>query len=97
MDLHHPIFGEFPEYRDIIKRLRNTDDTFRKWFTEYHDVDDAIYRIEEDIEFASDQEIEEKKLRRAWLKDQIYRAVKRQAAPAAAPARVGPGSASVTL
>jgi uncharacterized protein len=85
MDLHHPIFGEFPEYRDMIKRLRNTDDTFRKWFVEYHDVDDAIYRIEEDIDFASDQEIEEKKLRRAWLKDQIYRAVKKASAPAVVP------------
>ena len=31
---------------------------------------------EEEIEFASDQEMEEMKKRRAWLKDQIYHAIR---------------------
>ena len=80
MDLHHPIFREFPEHREIIRRLKGADDHFRKMFDEYHRLDDSIYRIEEEIDFATDQEIEELKKRRAWLKDKIYLAI-RQTAP----------------
>ena len=76
MDLHHPILREFPDDRETIKRLKASDERFRKMFEEYHQLDDAIYRIEEEIEFASDQETEEMKKRRAWLKDQIYHAIK---------------------
>ncbi|HTD87653.1 MAG TPA: YdcH family protein [Candidatus Binatia bacterium] len=76
MDLHHPILREFPDDRETIKRLKASDERFRKMFEEYHQLDDAIYRIEEEIEFASDQEIEEMKKRRAWLKDQIYHTIR---------------------
>jgi len=41
-------------------------------FDEYHRLDDAVYRVEEEIDFATDQEIEEMKMRRARLKDYIY-------------------------
>ena len=64
-----------PEHRDAIKQLKASSDQFRKFFEEYHTLDEAIYRIEEDIEFATDQETEELKKRRAWLKDQLYQAV----------------------
>ena len=73
MDLHHPILREFPEHRETIKRLKNSDDHFRQLYEEYHKLDDEIYRIEEDIDFATDQQIEESKMRRAKLKDYIYR------------------------
>lgn len=76
MDLHHPILREFPEDRETIKRLKASDERFRRMFEEYHQLDDAIYRIEEEIEFATDQEMEEMKKRRAWLKDQIYHAIR---------------------
>ena len=75
MDLHHPILREFPEHRETIKRLKAGSEQFRKSFEEYHTLDEAIYRIEEEIEFASDQETEELKKRRAWLKDQLYYAI----------------------
>ena len=75
MDLHHPILREFPEHRDTIKLLKAGDEQFRKCFEEYHTLDDAIYRIEEEIDFATDQEIEDLKLKRARLKDWIYHAV----------------------
>ena len=77
MDLHHPILREFPEHRDAIKLLKASDEQFRKMFEEYHAVDDSIYRIEEEIDFATDQEIDELKKRRAWLKDRIFVAVSR--------------------
>ena len=75
MDLHHPILREFPEHRETIKRLKGADEHFRRMFEEYHQLDDAIYRIEEEIDFATDQEIDELKLKRAQLKDAIYHAI----------------------
>jgi uncharacterized protein YdcH (DUF465 family) len=75
MDLHHPIVREFPQHREIIRHLKRSDEKFRKAFDEYHSVDDAIYRIEEEIDFATDQEIEDLKLKRARLKDWIYHAL----------------------
>ena len=72
MDLHHPIYREFPEHRETIKRLKGSDHHFRQLFDEYHRLDDEVYRIEEEIDFATDQEIEELKMRRAKLKDTIY-------------------------
>lgn len=89
MDLHHPILREFPEHREIIRRLKGTDAHFRKMFDEYHRLDDSIYRIEEDIDFATDQEIEELKLRRAKLKDEIYHVIRH--APPSCPACAGTG------
>ncbi len=87
MDLHHPLYREFPEHRETIKRLKAGDDRFRQMFEEYHTLDESIYRIEEEIDFATDQEIEDLKLRRVWLKDQLYRALVRglPAAPVMAP------------
>ena len=75
MDLHHPILHEFPEHRDAIKRLQG-DAHFRHLYDEYHRLDDEIYRIEEEIDFATDQEIDERKMRRAKLKDYIYHLIK---------------------
>lgn len=87
MDLHHPITREFARHLDTIKRLKSTNDEFRKAFSEYHRLDDAIYRVEEDIDFASDQEIQEMKLERARLKDWIHHAI-HKVQPAAQPTQV---------
>jgi len=84
MDLHHPILREFPEHREAIRRLKGSDEHFRNIFDEYHRLDEAIYRIEEDIDFATDQEIEELKMRRTKLKDYIYHLI-RHAKPAMPP------------
>ena len=89
MDLHHPILREFPEYREAIRHLKMTSDHFRNIFDEYHRLDDKIYRIEEEIDFATDQEIEELKMQRTKLKDDIYHLVRH--APAPCPACEGTG------
>ena len=91
MDLHHPILREFPEHREAIRRLKGTNEHFRQMFDEYHRLDDSIYRFEEEIDFGTDQEIEELKLRRAKLKDYIYHLILH--APPAGPACEGTGLA----
>jgi uncharacterized protein YdcH (DUF465 family) len=85
MDLHHPLLREFPEHREFILWLKVSDEGFRRMFDEYHQVDDAVCRIEEQVDFATDQETDELKMKRAWLKDQMYRQLRRPAAAAASP------------
>ena len=57
-----------------------SDNVFRQRFEEYHRLDDEICRIEEDVEFATDQQIDELKFKRAKLKDALYTAVRQQIA-----------------
>ena len=80
MDLHHPFVKEFPAHRETIRSLKLADGVFRGAFDEYHKLDDEICRIEDDVEFASDQQIDELKFRRAKLKDQLYTAVQKHEA-----------------
>ena len=83
MDIHHPFVSEFSEHRDTIRHLRLADNHFRKMFEEYHQLDDEVARIEEEVEFATDQRMDELKLRRAQLKDALYAVVRRQSAATA--------------
>jgi len=75
MDLHHPFVKEFPAHRETIRSLKLADGKFRGAFEEYHQLDDEICRIEEDVEYASDQQIDELKFKRAKLKDALFAAV----------------------
>jgi uncharacterized protein len=72
MELHHPLLVEFPEYREIILKLKSEHGHFRRMFEEYHRLDDQICRIEEDVERASDQELEDLKMKRVTLKDSLF-------------------------
>lgn len=87
MDLHHPIVREFPEHRDTVRRLKSNQH-FRNLYDEYHRLDDEICRIEEEIDFATDQETEQLKMRRAKLKDYIYHLITH-----APPANINPDPA----
>ena len=80
MDLHHPFVTEFPGHRETIRSLKLADGKFREMFEEYHKLDDEICRIEEDVEYATDQQIDELKFKRAKLKDALYKAVQRHEA-----------------
>jgi uncharacterized protein YdcH (DUF465 family) len=77
MDLHHPFVAEFPAHRETIRSLKLADAKFRQMYEEYHILDDDICRIEEDVEFATDQKIDELKFKRAKLKDALYVAVQK--------------------
>jgi uncharacterized protein YdcH (DUF465 family) len=76
MDLHHPLTTEFPEFRKIIASLDAGDQRFHGLMEEYNRIDDEICKIEENLVYATDQEIDEKKLRRVQLKDQLYKLLK---------------------
>jgi uncharacterized protein YdcH (DUF465 family) len=69
---HHSLVQEFPEYKDKIHELKTSDPEFAKLFEKYDDIDKEIYRIEMQIENTSDEYIENLKIRRVQLKDQLY-------------------------
>ncbi|MEE4361810.1 MAG: YdcH family protein [Pseudomonadales bacterium] len=69
---HHPLLSEFPEHRDRIHALKTSNAHFRKLFDEYHELDKQVYRMDENIEPASDETMEALKARRVALKDELY-------------------------
>ena len=71
-DLHH----EFPEYEQKIHDLKLTNGHFKRLFTEYDDLAHQMTRIQQEIETPSDEVIEELKLKRLRLKDELYQMLK---------------------
>lgn len=72
----HDLVHEFPEYRDVIHKLKTSNPHFARLFDEYHEVDHEIHRIETDIETTSDDYLEEKKKQRLNLKDELFQMIK---------------------
>ncbi|GLX83829.1 hypothetical protein tloyanaT_00810 [Thalassotalea loyana] len=73
-DLHH----EFPEFHDEIHDLKMNDTHFARLFKEYHEVNKEVIRIEEGVENTTDQYLEERKLKRLNLKDNLFVMLKKQ-------------------
>jgi hypothetical protein len=69
---HRDLAQEFPELRTRIHELKLASPMFRALYAEYRDVDDEIYRIEQDIDTPSDDYTEGRKRRRVQLKDRLY-------------------------
>lgn len=67
-DLHH----EFPQYNQKIHDLKVSDPHFHKMFVEYHEINNAIHRIETGAEMAIDQVLNDYRMKRVHLKDELY-------------------------
>jgi uncharacterized protein YdcH (DUF465 family) len=74
----HDLPHEFPEYQDLIERLRASDIDFRHMYIEYHALDEEIRKIEQNVETVSDIYAEELKKKRVLLKDRIYQTLREQ-------------------
>ena len=73
---HHPLAKDFPELKDKIHALKTSNAHFAKLERDYEDVDKAIVRLETGIEHGSSAELEQKKLQRVGLKDELYALLK---------------------
>ncbi|MBH1988277.1 MAG: DUF465 domain-containing protein [Burkholderiales bacterium] len=73
---HHPLAKDFPELKDRIHALKTSNTHFARLEREYEDLDKAIVRMETGVEHASSVEIEQKKLQRVTLKDELYALLK---------------------
>lgn len=77
---HHPLVKEFPQYRDVIHRLKVEALEFRALFDEYHELDRRVYRIDQDTEPVSDARAAQLKRRRMYLRDVLYQRIREAAA-----------------
>lgn len=72
---NHALVFEFPEYRDKIHHLKQADASFNAQAQEYHDLDHKIRGLEMNSVPTDDQNFNQMKMRRAQLKDEIYRQI----------------------
>jgi hypothetical protein len=72
---HHDLAHEFPEHLEAMKNLKVNDILFSKKFAEYHGITDEVERLEKADIPVNDLLIEEMKMRRVVLKDELYRAL----------------------
>ena len=72
----HPLTEEFPEFEAKIHDLKIENDHFKKLFDDYDEVDHEIYRIESDAEPASDETVNQLRISRLRLKDELYQMLK---------------------
>lgn len=68
----HQLTVDFPEFETKINALKVEDNHFKKLFNEYDQLDHEIYRIESNTEPASDEALNNLRLERVRMKDEIY-------------------------
>jgi uncharacterized protein YdcH (DUF465 family) len=62
----------FPEYRELITRLKGHDAHFTRLFDKHNELDQVIRNKEAHIEPGTQVEIEQLKKEKLLLKDQLY-------------------------
>lgn len=62
----------FPEYRDLISRLKTEDRHFERLFNEHNELDEKITEMEKHISPVGELEIETLKKQKLALKDELY-------------------------
>jgi len=78
----HDLHCEFPEFNDEIHHLKINNAHFSKLFKEYHEVNQEVVRIEQGVENTSDTYLEQLKLKRLNLKDNLFIMLKAEKATA---------------
>lgn len=71
MDKHN-LIDEFPEYKEKIHDLKVSDAHFHKLFVDYDNATTDIHRIETGAENTSDEVLNELRMKRVHLKDELY-------------------------
>lgn len=69
----------FPEYRDLISKLKQEDAHFSRLFDEHNELDDKITGLENDpvTSVSAENEIDALKVKKLALKDQLYEILKK--------------------
>lgn len=62
----------FPEYRDLITKLKTEDAHFLRLFDKHNELDQRIKNMEANIELATHTEIEILKKEKLHIKDELY-------------------------
>lgn len=69
----------FPEYRELISKLKQSDAHFARLFDEHNEIDDKITGLENNpvTESSAEQEIAALKHKKLALKDELYEILKK--------------------
>lgn len=72
----------FPEYRDLISKLKTEDAHFARLFNEHNELDDKITGLENNpvTAVSAQEEIEKLKVAKLALKDQLFEILKKASA-----------------
>jgi uncharacterized protein len=70
---HHNLIHEFPQLKARIHELKISDAHFRRLFDEYHELTREIEKMEDEVTPVATHTEEDAKLRRIYLKDELYR------------------------
>ncbi len=74
---HHPLVRDFPDMREQLHSLRQSDRHFANLADSYEVLDKRICRIEDGVEMLDDAALGALKQERVALKDDIARQLKR--------------------
>jgi uncharacterized protein YdcH (DUF465 family) len=66
----------FPEFRDLISRLKNEDDHFLRLFNRHNELDQQIKNLEASAGPSGSITIEKLKKEKLQLKDSLYQILK---------------------
>lgn len=69
----------FPEYRDLISRLKTEDDHFATIFQRHNDLDQQIKNMEAGVVPGDEVTIENMKKQKLHLKDSLYQILRKAA------------------
>ena len=70
----------FPEFRDLISKLKTEDAHFARLFDKHNELDRKIKNFESGIEIATSSEIEVLKKEKLAIKDELYAILKKKSA-----------------
>ncbi|WP_445426435.1 YdcH family protein [Alishewanella sp. HL-SH06] len=76
----HSFLSEFPDHHHTIRHLKMHDRHFAKLFDEYNDLDHEVFSLESAGIPTTDDNLEQKKMRRVQLKDSLLAMVKKEEA-----------------
>jgi uncharacterized protein len=71
----HSLHAEFPEYAELISKLKSRNAHFGKLATQFDELAHQIHRAETDIEPMDDLALETLKKQRLSLKDELFRMI----------------------
>ncbi len=70
----------FPEYRDLISKLKTADAHFARLFNHHNALDQRIKNIEDGVEAANALAVENLKKEKLRVKDELYQLLRKAAA-----------------
>ena len=70
----------FPEFSDLISKLKTEDAHFARLFDKHNELDQKIKNFESGIEIATGSEIEVLKKEKLAIKDELYAILKKKSA-----------------